>query len=82
MDYNIQRLSRLRTRVHEAVRKQVKRMVDWHNCSPEALVITCKSLLGTDISKASSIARRWAESQSWDKRVEDFSKLLGNTSDS
>jgi len=48
------------------------REVDWYSCSPESLVTSCKSLLGSDISQESAMARAWAESRSWELRRKEF----------
>lgn len=57
-------------------RKQVKRMMDWHVCSPESLMVTCKSLLDADISSESCNARRWAESRDWNRHADEFLGLV------
>ena len=57
-------LARIPTTVTE---KRVGRIMDWHICNAKVLAATCKSLLGSDISQESTVARQWAESRSWEK---------------
>jgi hypothetical protein len=58
-------------------RKSIRRPVDWYTPDPAHLVSICKELLGQDISTESQEARKWAESQNWDKsHVDSFERLI------
>ena len=66
-------ISKITSRV---TRTRVKRIIDWHQCSPESLVASCKSLLGSNISEASKEARQWAEKRSWNNLASKLRKLV------
>lgn len=60
----------------KVVPKRVKRLVDWYVPDPQALARTMAGLLGKDISRESTEARRWAEANAWPLKVEEFNRLV------